>query len=42
MKLKILPKFAPFIDRKPDKIKFQKTLKFESNCSFITLFFAKI
>ena len=37
MKLKNFCKFGPFLDQKPDTLKFQKTLKFETNCLFITL-----
>ena len=37
MKLKNFRRFGPFLDQKSDTLKFQKTLKFETNCLFITL-----
>ena len=39
MKSKNLPKFGSFFDQKPDTIKFQKTLEFETNCLFIAVLF---
>ena len=42
MKLKNLLKVGLFLDQTPAITKFQKSLKFETNSLYITLFFCKI